>query len=235
MRLSHWLIIFSFVSIPYTQAAPISDGTTQDKIESKCYNFRENQWRFQSNQPNLPTLVKKREMLLIPDNMFNTGVAMIINSDIKPPFEASFRYSTWDDDGSVKARANSADGFTFFFLKDASDLGTPPDGDSLGLKTPGGGYAVRFRLYKTRAVQLTNPEQTVLGSTWFDRVYSNRQWVPVKVKVTDERITVTADNHVILDAPTKIDDTYSDMGFTAASGDADAEQAIKNFCIRSLL
>ena len=204
--------------------------------EPTCYTFKEKGWQFYSNKrrPKLPIVGDQSEMLLIPDNQFQTGVVAAINSSVKPPFEATFDYSTWDDDGSEWATWNSADGFTFFFLKDTSDYGTPPDGNSLGLKQEGGGYAVRFKLYGHRSIWLTGIENTLLDWQPFSKAYSQRQWVPVNVTVMNDSIRVQANNQVVLNHEADVATAFSDLGFTAATGAADVEIAVRHLCIKPL-
>ena len=217
-------------------SAPLPDSPSMDSERAYCYTFREKQWRFFRSSPGLklPRVGRIPELLLIPDNTFHTGIAAAINNPVKPPFEISFDYSTWDDDGNEWAVWNSADGLKMFFLKDASDYGTQPDGDSLGLSSDGGGYAVGFHLYGSRYVQLTGPQGVVLTRSHFARAYRQRQWVPVTVTVLTNRITVSADNKVILEQNLELDQQYQDIGFTAATGTADAEHAIRNLCIKAL-
>ena len=223
-----------FYSLPLA-AAPIAP-TADNNDQSRCYTFREKQWRFFRSNPKqkLPKVGKIPELLLTPDNTFHTGVAAAINSPVKPPFEISFDYSTWDDDGSEWAIWNSADGLAFFFLKDASDYGNPPDGGALGLNPEGGGYAVWFKLYDTRSVGLTGPGDITLDWERFAKAYTQRQWVPVKIEVCEDSIQVWANDQPVLNHHAAIDDTYSDLGFSAATGAADAEQAVRNLCIKPL-
>ncbi|WP_145912638.1 hypothetical protein [Endozoicomonas montiporae] len=204
--------------------------------EPACYTFKEKGWHFYSNKkrPRLPVIGDKSEMLLIPDNQYQTGVAAAISSSVKPPFEVTFSYSTWDDDGSEWAIWNSADGLTFFFLKDISDYGTPPDGDSLGLKPEGDGYAVWLKLYGSRTITLSGQNNMILDWDRFKKAYSQRQWIPVKVTVLKDRIQVEANNQPVLNHHTDIDTRFSGMGFSAGTGAADAEIAVKKLCVTPL-
>ncbi|MGI9273530.1 MAG: hypothetical protein ACR2PT_01550 [Endozoicomonas sp.] len=234
------LLLLCALLAPYsTQSAPIGlpASTSEDTApNSVCYSFKEPEWQFHRSKRKfrLPRIERPGELLLIPDNTFDAGVAAVLTGKAKPPFEATFEYSTWDDDGSTWAVWNSADGFSFFFLKDASGYGRPPTGGTLGLKPGGGGYALSFSLYGYRLAQLTAPSGTVLQRIHFDRAYSDRKWVLVKVTVTDELISIMANQQLILEQPVQLGVAANDLGFSAASGAADAEQKIRNFCLRQL-
>ncbi|MET4693495.1 hypothetical protein [Endozoicomonas lisbonensis] len=233
--LSLTLLIFSTLILSNNSySAPVPAG--QRGNEATCYTFKEKGWQFYNNmkRPKLPVVGDKQEMLLIPDNQYQTGVAAAISSPVKPPFEVTFSYSTWDDDGSEWAIWNSADGLAFFFLKDTSDYGTPPDGDSLGLKQEGDGYAVLFKLYGSRSISLTGQNNRLLDWDRFRKAYSQRQWIPVKVAVTKDRIRVYANNQPVLNHHADLHTRYSGLGFSAGTGAADAEIAVKNLCITPL-
>lgn len=200
-----------------------------------CYNFKEPRWVFASNKPaeKWPK-VSKGVLTLLPDDLANGAAAAILKRGIRPPFEATFEFRTFDEDGGPQYIWNSADGLSFFFYKDGSRYGTPPHGSFMGFASSGGGYAVQMPTYGQRRIRLRAASGLTFQTNPFRQAYTHGEWVPMKVRVYANRVQAWSGERKLLDVALNFDTEFTSMGFSAATGDADSEHQVRKFCIGSI-
>ena len=204
--------------------------------EAICYKFTEKNWDFRHNiwAKGWPRVLTPGELELLPDNKFNAGAAAVLNNTMRPPFEVTFEFSTYDDDGGPNQVWNSADGIAFFFFKNGAEYGTPPSGNRMGLSRSAGGYAVTLPIYGQRRATLLTADGIELKYVPFRQAYTHGKWVPVRIQVMPNRVIVKGDKWLLMDTSFNFDTQHSALGFSAATGAADSQHKVRNFCIRSL-
>ncbi|MCL6270887.1 hypothetical protein M3P05_13235 [Sansalvadorimonas sp. 2012CJ34-2] len=216
------------LSTTTTMAAPVGQTT--------CFNFTEKNWSFLNNNfaKGWPKVLAPGELELLPDNMFGAGVAAVLRNSIRPPYEVSFEFSTYDDDGGKNLVWNSADGIAFFFLKSGESYGEPPAGNQMGFSRNGGGYAITMPTYGQRRATFRTSDGLDHKVVPFRQAYTHGEWVPVRIQVMPNRVIAWGGKWGLIDATFNFDMTYNDLGFSAATGRADGLHKIRNFCIRTL-
>lgn len=192
-------------------------------------------YRFQSNIDNdYPQYIDKI-ITLTPDDTKNQGAVMWWKSQWKPPFQVSFEYSIWDDDGDVKNLWNSADGIVMMFCKNKKDYPTPPSGGMRGFVEDGTGYGVHIATYGyDRGMLLKNGKGVTLDSYPENEVYTDGNWRKVTVEVGENKIRVRLDGDLALFWEGEIDDEYGGFGFGAGTGGADSEHRLRNIVVSKM-
>ncbi len=216
-------------------AAPLPTPAEAKPVPATCMNFKEEGWSFHRNSKakGWPR-VSRGVLKLLPDNRYGAGVAAVLKSQMQPPYEVTFEFRTYDDDGGPGLIWNSADGVSFFFLKDGDAYRTPPPGGDLGFAREGGGYAVMLSTHGQRQARLRSADGITFASMPFRSAYTHGKWVPVRIQVGDERVEAWSGQRRLLSVSLNYDTQYSDIGFSAGTGAADSEHQVRNFCIRSL-
>ncbi|WP_281645638.1 hypothetical protein [Parendozoicomonas sp. Alg238-R29] len=207
---------------------------TDEAVQSTqtCFNFEESNWLFSRNKPAIDwPKIKGGVLSLLPDNLFSGAVAAILRSPIRPPFEATFEFRTFDEDGGPQHVWNSADGISFFFYKDGSRYGTPPNGNFMGFSASGGGYAVQMPTYGQRRIRFREASGLTFQTNPFRQSYTHGAWVPLKIHVLPNRVLAWSGDRKLIDVALNFNTEFSDLGFSAATGAADSEHQVKNFCL----
>ncbi|WP_087110082.1 lectin-like domain-containing protein [Parendozoicomonas haliclonae] len=212
-------------------AAPLSVEQAPAKV-TQCLDFSEKAWAFTSNtKAKAWPKVNKGTLTLLPDNLYSASAAAILRSNLQPPFEVTFEYRTYDDDGGSHLIWNSADGISFFFYKDGASYGTPPTGGFLGFSRSGGGYAVQLPTYGQRQARFRAASGSTFQATPFRQAYTHGQWVPLRVLVQANRVQTWSGNRKLLDVALNFDTQFTSLGFSAATGAADSEHQVRAFCV----
>ena len=169
-------------------------------------------------------------IVLTEDEEWQAG-AMWIDDVVSAPFNASFKYKS-------AGEGNIADGFVFMFNKKADVLGN--NGSFMGFEN-GNGYGVEFdSFFNTnesehaaaglKHIALTknylassNKAETInaLALTTdetFTSVISDGEWHDVDVKVRKDGLKLYIDGELALTYNGTFDDTYTSVGFAAATG-----------------
>ena len=215
---------------------------TIPETERSCLlvDFKQAPWKSfaNSNAFDYPVINKNKELELMPVTVYGGAAAYLFTNpeNIQPPFEVTFDFSTFDDDGGYNRVWNSGDGIRFFFLRNISHYGQPLAGGSMGRSAAPGGYAISFPMYGSRQVRLDNHQGRPLKRVPFSRSYSHGEWVRISIMVREDGVTVTADNNKLFDYKTDWEQgrTGNAMGFSAATGAANSSHMIRNFCLRRL-
>ena len=225
-----------------TSSEPEPEPATETRQDEACkpISFTDPAWvsSANSNADGYPVITRQGELILIPDNRYGAGVAAIYPNQAEPPFEVQFEFSTYDDDGgkSPAKHWNSADGISFFFLSDGNKYGIPDEGGNMGLSMTGKGYAITFPMYDTRRVSFVQTWVRTIAQRSFSDAYSHGKWIPVSIRVEAEQVRVSSGKENLLSVAENWTNGSAgrSFGFSAATGAADAEHKIRNFCFRKL-
>jgi hypothetical protein len=177
-------------------------------------------------------------MVLLPDNLYGAAAAVFLKTDVAAPFVIEFEYSLFDDDGGTGEIWNSADGLTFMFLKNRAAYEvagvTPPTGGGQGFIRDGTGYGVFFSIYGERRIELRDGDGNILTSSQYfvgataPHIYTHGQWQPVRIEINRDGVNVDSGGERIFNWNGELSDTFAGVGFSAATGGADAEHKIRN-------
>lgn len=220
----------------------ISEKKTDVTEPAQCVpiSFKAKGWTraSNSNASDYPIIVDKETLILLPDDRYGAATAAIFSSLVSPPFEVQFEFNTYDNDGGYNGSYiwHSADGISFFFLKKGARYGTPGDGGKMGQSIRGGGLAVSFPMYGSRGVRLSAAGGKALIQRNFRNAYSHGKWIPVSVTVKTDSVTVKSGDKELFTHPVNTEDYQSgdSIGFSAATGAADARHEVRKLCFRKL-
>ena len=178
------------------------------------------------------------ELMLLPDDRYGAATAAIYPNTVTPPYEVRFEFNTFDNDGGYSSSQvwHSADGISFFFLKNGTRYGTPANGGKMGQSARGGGLAVSFPMYGSRRVRLSETGGKTLTQRYFKDAYSHGRWIPVSVTVQAEDITIKSGDKQLIKYALNYKDFQqgNSFGFSAATGAADARQEVRGLCVKKL-
>ena len=218
-----------------TSAGDSTDGgdTTGDLtcVPTGVLTFDDSDFAYHNDPEGTVAPSNTSELLLIPDNAGNVGVAVLYTQPLVPPYDLHFEYSIFDDDGGPVF--NSADGLAVMLLNaiSAYDFVDPPDGGERGVIKDGTGYAAHFTLYENRQIYLVNGEDVTLEgpATPSPSVYSHGAWRTVRIEVRTNRIALYYEEDTLaFSHSAEIDTTHTGLGFGAGTGAADGEHRIRN-------
>lgn len=231
---------------PAATNEPPVEAPSQEKIEPEAIcqpiSFNAKGWVSAANHnaTDYPIIVGRKieELILLPDDRYSAATAAIYANTVTPPFEVQFEFNTFDDDGGYNGSQvwHSADGISFFFLKDGTRYGTPPNGGKMGQSKKGGGLAVSFPMYGSRQVRLSETGGRTLTQRYFRNAYSHGKWIPVSVTVKADGVTVKSEDKNLFTYPLDLKNFQhgNSIGFSAATGAADARQEVRGLCIKKL-
>ncbi len=173
------------------------------------------------------------ELILIPDERYRAGAAVVWDGTLQIPFTLSLEYMIVDDDGVVGFSSdNTADGLAIQFLKDASvyeDYAVPVGG-SLGVIFNKTGYVLSLKTYGSRRIMLLNGKKRRLFSVQHPGVYTGRIWQPLILKVDSSGMDLVFDGQVHR-FPGLPQAKYGGLIFSAATGASDGGHLIRNVCV----
>jgi hypothetical protein len=159
--------------------------------------------------------------------MFSSS-AVIRDLDLSPPYAIEFDYRSLHE-----ADANHADGLVVFFQKDqAAYASTEPPRESLGFIPDGSGYGVAFNIYNNQ-VSIRDGSFNSLESVGHDS-YTAGAWVPIRVEVRSDGITVLYDGAELLSTATSITTAFSGLGFSVGTGAYSAEFSVRDVAVSAL-
>ena len=117
--------------------------------------------------------------------------------DLSSPFQVSFDYQIYDDDGGLNEVYRSADGISFFFFKNVQAYQTqlPTAGSGRGFIYDGTGYGVHINIYENRYIFLENatasPNEQILDFTeTINHLYTHDSWNKLTIIVTNFTIQI---------------------------------------------
>lgn len=168
-------------------------------------------------------------IVLTENEAWQSG-AMWIDDVVSAPYDASFRYKS--------GGGSSADGFVFMFNKKGDEIGA--DGAYMGF-AEGSGYGLEFDSFGntnqgehaaggakhialskdyivTSNVGSTVPSLAITTDENVTSKINDGQWHDVVVKVRKDGVRVYLDTELILTYNGTLDDTYTSVGFAAATG-----------------
>ncbi len=191
------------------------------------------------NRDTVITSVSKNgnEIVLIPDNVYNSASALSYKEEVSLPYKVSFEYATSDDDGGYGYPYiwHSADGVALSFGKDKTTYQNTslPHGSGRGFISDGTGYGLHFKTYGRREILLTDGHGNILRSFGFRDTYSSGRWVKVEVEIDlSGNVSVFLNSSLAFQeklADTSDLKTYKSLAFSAATGAADGLHKIRNF------
>ena len=231
----------SAIGIPIPSKDPDFSGSGPEPV-CQPVSFKAKGWVSATNYnaTDYPIIVGKKteELILLPDDRYDAATAAIYANKVTPPFEVQFEFNTFDDDGGYSGSQvwHSADGISFFFLKDGTRYDTPENGNKMGQSSEGGGLTVSFPMFGARKVRFSQADGKTLVERNFRDAYSHGKWIPVSVIVKTDSITVKSDDKQLFKYTLNIRDFQqgNSLGFSAGTGAADARHEVRGLCIRNL-
>ncbi len=167
-------------------------------------------------------------LTLLRDGSTWSASAAVMKQAIQPPYSIEFETRSLH-----VADDNHADGLVVFFQKDkaAYDLTAPPR-ESLGFIPDGSGFGVAFNIYSNQ-ISIRDGSFASLGSINQD-AYTAGEWVPIRVEVRADGVSVMFDGSEVLSATTAVGTGSGSLGFSAGSGAYTAEFSVRNVNVTPL-
>lgn len=204
-----------------------------------CLTFDELTWRYFASGVGSFGPSNNAQLLLIPDNRLGAAVAALTTAEFFPPYRISLAFSAFDDDFGDLTDRGTGDGFGFSFAKDPTsyDGVTVPGGGARGVVDNGTGFSVEIDTFGSDAgIKFNNGTGGTIASVVRSDVYRDGAFVPLVIDVTGDRVLVTFDDTLVIDAAA---DTFAAsfgaLGVSAGTGIADSEQIVRDFCVEPRL
>ncbi|KIG13428.1 Endo-1,4-beta-xylanase A precursor [Enhygromyxa salina] len=198
---------------------PPSDRPTHQMFEGQ-FEFHS------SGESPFCSSVDGETLTVLRDGVAWTGTAAIFEQTLALPYSIEFDYLSkhvGDDP--------PADGISVFFAKDAGAYaGQVPPRETLGFIADGTGYAIELNIW-TNQVSLRDGDYITIGQTVNTSTYTDGVWVPVRVDVALDGVTLWFDNQQILAEAVVIDDSHARVGIGAGSGAYTSEFSVRNFAL----
>ncbi len=161
-------------------------------------------------------------LTLLRDGSTWSASAAVMKQVIQPPYSIEFETRSLH-----AADDNHADGMVVFFQKDKAGYElTPPPRETLGFIPDGSGFGVAFNIYNNQ-VSIRDGSFSALETINQD-AYTAGDWVPIRVDVRSDSITVMFDGSEVLSATTAVGTGSGSLGFSAGSGAYSAEFSVRN-------
>lgn len=179
----------------------------------------------------MPTCEDQTEehLVLMPDNRDWTATAAVYTSPVAIPFALELQLRTYHDNEDPPA-----DGFVFFFGKDADAYTqqTPPR-EQQGFIPDGSGFGMMFNTW-TFEVGLRDGNWSTLGTDIYHDSYTNGEWIPVRMEVREDGVIVYWNETELYRADVPISSQSNTVGFSAGTGYYTMDVRMKNIVFTAL-
>lgn len=155
----------------------------------------------------------EQELVLMPDNRDWTATAAVYTSDVAIPFAVDFLLRSYHE-----TEDPPADGFVFFFGKDADSYTQQvPPREQQGFMPDGSGFGIMFNTW-TSQVGLRDGLWNTLGTDIHHDSYTNGEWTPIRIEVRENGVVVLWNELELYRANTTIESPDQTVGFSAGTG-----------------
>ena len=181
---------------------------------------------YSSGEPPFCSSVDGETLTVLRDGVDWTGTAAISKQTLELPYSIEFEYLSQHvgDDPP-------ADGISVFFAKDPLAYASQvPPRETMGFIPDGSGYAVELNIW-TNQVSLRDGDYATIGQSVNTSTYTDGAWVPVRVEVALDGVSLWFDGQELLSEAVAIDPSYAGVGITAASGLYTSEFSVRNFAL----
>jgi len=171
--------------------------------------------------------VDGQTLTVLRDGVAWTGTAALSEQTLELPYSIEFDYLSkhvGDDP--------AADGISVFFAKDPMAYASQvPPRETLGFIPDGSGYAIELNAYVQVMALRDGNFETIGQVVNTNSTYTDGEWVPVRIDVALDSVTLWFDGQQILSEAVDIDDSHTGVGIGAGSGLYTSEFSIRNFAL----
>ena len=206
----------------------------------------QNQWQFFSTLENYPQ-ASADEITLLPDAVFNASSTAFLLNGTPKSFILKFEYKTCDDDGGADLPWNSADGIAIGlgqvkkrYRKIYANNPSTLTGNNRGSVKQHQGVSIHFATYGTRnpdaaisqGVYVLGKQNRVLAKDHAIVTYTDCEWQEVRISLSPSgALRIYKGTRIVetMLTPKQVRQINTgQLSFSAATGSADSEHAIRD-------